>query len=44
MICPQDWFGLKTEIFNAGNYRRKVLSGNHSQASFFDPTNEEVTK
>lgn len=39
----QDWFGLRTEIFNAGNYRRKVQKGTRAEASFFDPTNKEAS-
>lgn len=41
-IFPQDWLGLRTEIFNAGNYRRRVSEGCRVPASFFDPTNEEA--
>eukprot|EP00904_Undaria_pinnatifida_P009859 jgi/Undpi1/6002/HiC_scaffold_2.g01276.m1 len=36
-----DWFDLRTEIFNAGNYRRKVCEGRHCPASLFDPMNKE---
>ena len=32
------WQGYKTEIFNVGNYRRKLLGANQP-AAFFDPTN-----
>ncbi|CAM9235594.1 unnamed protein product [Ascophyllum nodosum] len=39
-----DWFGLKAEIFNAGNYRRKVSQGRHAPASLFDPANQEGAK
>ncbi len=33
------WMGYKTEIFNVGNYRRKILGANQP-ADFFDPMNE----
>jgi hypothetical protein len=35
-----NWLGIKTRIFNAGNYRREVC-GPEAPASFFDPDNEE---
>lgn len=34
------WLGYKTEIFNVGNYRRKLL-GAHQSHDFFDPNNEQ---
>ncbi|CAN0418604.1 unnamed protein product [Ectocarpus sp. 12 AP-2014] len=37
-----DWFGLRTEIFNAGNYRRKFPEGRNASADLFDPLNAEV--
>lgn len=41
--CAQDWFGLRTEIFNAGNYRRKFPEGRNASSDLFDPMNAEVT-
>ena len=38
----KDWFGLRTEIFNAGNYRRKFPEGRNASADLFDPMNAEV--
>ncbi|CAM9090962.1 unnamed protein product [Chrysoparadoxa australica] len=35
-----NWFGVRTEIYNAGNFRRKVVGAN-TPASFFDPQNKE---
>lgn len=35
-----NWIGLQTEVFNVGNYRRKMYPSN-SSASFFDPSNVE---
>jgi len=37
------WMGLKTEIFNVGNYRRKHL-GAAQPHGFFDPSNAEGVK
>lgn len=34
------WMGLKTEIYNVGNYRRKHI-GAAQPAGFFDPSNRE---
>ncbi|CBJ29032.1 conserved unknown protein [Ectocarpus siliculosus] len=39
-----DWFGLRTEIFNAGNYRRKFPEGRNASADLFDPLNAEGAK
>eukprot|EP00752_Nemacystus_decipiens_P011163 g9918.t2 len=39
-----DWFGLRTEIFNAGNYRRKFPEGRHASSDLFDPMNAEGAK
>ncbi|CAM9161242.1 unnamed protein product [Scytosiphon promiscuus] len=39
-----DWFGLRTEIFNAGNYRRKIPEGRNASAELFDPMNAEGAK
>ncbi|ORY40340.1 bifunctional 6-phosphofructo-2-kinase/fructose-2,6-bisphosphate 2-phosphatase [Rhizoclosmatium globosum] len=36
------WLGHPSEIFNVGNYRRKV-AGASQPHNFFDPTNEEST-
>lgn len=40
--AAQDWFGLRTEIFNAGNYRRKFPEGRNASSDLFDPMNAEV--
>ena len=37
------WLGYNTEIFNVGNFRRKVL-GAHHRHDFFNPKNEEGMK
>lgn len=37
------WLGYKTEIFNVGNYRRKLL-GAHHRHDFFNPDNKEGQK
>ncbi|CAM9656522.1 unnamed protein product, partial [Hapterophycus canaliculatus] len=39
-----DWFGLRTEIFNAGNYRRKIPEGRNASADLFDPMNAKGAK
>lgn len=36
-----NWMGMRTEIFNVGNYRRKLLGTGQSHA-FFDPTNRQA--
>jgi hypothetical protein len=37
-----DWLGFQTELFNAGNYRRKLLAAEASKdASLFDPENPQ---
>ena len=38
-----NWLGYKTEIFNCGNYRRK-LTKNKQDANFFDNNNEDNLK
>ena len=38
-----NWLGYKTEIFNCGNYRRK-LSNSIQNSDFFDSKNEENSK
>jgi len=35
------WRGYETEVFNLGDYRRRLL-GNHHRADFFDPANEQA--
>ncbi|KAI0989781.1 hypothetical protein GJ496_006980 [Pomphorhynchus laevis] len=35
-----DWIGLRTKVFNVGNYRRKMFP-NNSESSFFDTNNVE---
>ncbi|KAI8391401.1 6-phosphofructo-2-kinase-domain-containing protein [Radiomyces spectabilis] len=34
------WLGIKTKVFNVGNYRR-LLHGAHQQHTFFDPHNPQ---
>ena len=36
-----DWLGLRSAVFNVGNYRRERLGTEH-RADFFDPSNEEA--
>ncbi|KAJ3315742.1 Fructose-2,6-bisphosphatase [Blyttiomyces sp. JEL0837] len=38
-----NWLGHKSEIFNVGNYRRKMAGANQAHA-FFDPNNVENSK
>jgi 6-phosphofructo-2-kinase/fructose-2,6-biphosphatase 2 len=38
-----NWLGVKSKVFNVGNYRRE-LWGAHVEHTFFDPTNEEATE
>lgn len=35
-----NWLGVRSDIYNVGNYRRKHL-GAHQSAAFFDPSNKE---
>ncbi|CAM9593411.1 unnamed protein product, partial [Discosporangium mesarthrocarpum] len=35
-----NWLGIPSNIFNAGNFRRKVL-GSSAPSSLFDPSNKE---
>lgn len=34
------WLGVRTRVFNVGNYRRQEI-GSHQPAAFFDPDNPE---
>ena len=36
-----NWMGMRTEIYNVGNYRRKLLGSGQSHA-FFNPSNAEA--
>ncbi len=36
-----NWLGISTQVFNVGNYRRK-LSGSSKKHDFFDPANREA--
>ncbi len=38
-----NWLGIKTKIFNCGNYRRNLTTGNQD-ALFFDNSNKENVK
>eukprot|EP01138_Halocafeteria_seosinensis_P013068 gb/GECG01013346.1/.p1 GENE.gb/GECG01013346.1/~~gb/GECG01013346.1/.p1 ORF type:complete len:599 (+),score=83.85 gb/GECG01013346.1/:1-1797(+) len=37
------WLGMKVELFNVGNYRRKLIGSNQSH-DFFDPSNRDAVK
>lgn len=36
-----NWLGIPTQVFNVGNYRRKMC-GSSKTADFFDPKNQEA--
>jgi broad specificity phosphatase PhoE len=36
-----NWMGMRTDIFNVGNYRRKILGAGQDH-TFFDPSNTEA--
>lgn len=39
-----NWQGYKTEIFNVGEYRRKIIGGKTHSSDFFDPDKKSFAK
>ena len=38
------WLNYNAQLFNIGNYRRKVCGTKECNANFFDPNNEDALK
>lgn len=39
-----NWIGIKSKVFNVGEYRRKLTGTSFKSHDFFDPTNEKGRK